>query len=217
VCPQKNDHPTTLALSDEMARSGKDPTKKGALRIIGGQWRGRKLGFTPAEGLRPTPDRVRETLFNWLAPVINGARCLDLFTGSGALGLEALSRGALSCDFVDTSSKALRQIEHHLQTLQASTGACCHAMPALTFLKNAQGPYDIVFIDPPFSKGLIAPACSQLDALGLVAAQGLVYIETAAGDPAPTVPEQWRLHRDRVAGEVAYRLFEHYTHPAQVN
>ena len=87
-----------------MARTGKPTVKPSTLRIIGGQWRGRRLTFTPAEGLRPTTDRVRETLFNWLAPAIHGARCLDLFAGSGALGLEALSRGAASCDFVDTSS-----------------------------------------------------------------------------------------------------------------
>jgi 16S rRNA (guanine966-N2)-methyltransferase len=191
-----------------MARSGKGPTRQSTLRIIGGQWRGRKLTFTAAEGLRPTPDRVRETLFNWLSPVINGARCLDLFAGSGVLGLEALSRGALCCDFVDTSTAALRQIEHHLQTLQADTAGRCHPMPALTFLQGAQGPYDIVFIDPPFSRGLAVPVCALLDSSGLVAANGLIYVETAAGDPAPTVPAQWRLHRDKVAGTVAYRLFE---------
>jgi 16S rRNA (guanine966-N2)-methyltransferase len=200
-----------------MARSGKGPTKNGTLRIIGGQWRGRKLSFSPVEGLRPTPDRVRETLFNWLTPVINGARCLDLFTGSGALGLEALSRGALSCDFVDTSTAALGQIEHHLQTLHAATGARCHAMPAMTFLENAREPYDVVFVDPPFNRGLVVPVCSQLDILSLVVAQGLVYIETSAADPAPTMPGQWRLHRDKVAGEVAYRLFEHCGDSAQAN
>lgn len=215
--PAKNDYPTTLAQSDEMARPGKGPTKKSTLRIIGGQWRGRKLSFTPAEGLRPTPDRVRETLFNWLAPVINGSRCLDLFAGSGALGLEALSRGAQSCDFVDTSTAALRQIEQHLQTLQAGTGGHCHAMPALTFLKNAQGPYDIVFVDPPFRKGLAAPVCAQLDRQGLVIADGLIYLETAAEDPAAIVPGHWRLHRDKVAGEVAYRLFEHRAESALPN
>ena len=90
------------------------------LRIIGGQWRGRKLTFTPAEGLRPTTDRVRETLFNWLAPFIFGARCADLFAGSGALGLEALSRGAAHCDFVDSAKAAGRQIAGHLETLGAS-------------------------------------------------------------------------------------------------
>tara|TARA_R110001599_G_scaffold353459_1_gene592656 strand:- start:368333 stop:368935 length:603 start_codon:yes stop_codon:yes gene_type:complete len=192
-----------------MARSGSSPTKQSTVRIIGGQWRGRKLSFTPAKGLRPTPDRVRETLFNWLAPVINGARCLDLFAGSGSLGLEALSRGALSCDFVDTSTTALGQIERHLQTLQATTESRCHAMTALAFLNTAQGPYDIVFADPPFNAGLIAPLLAPLDSPGLVATDGLIYLEAAAADPPPTVPVQWQLRRDKVAGEVAYRLFEH--------
>ena len=192
-----------------MARSGKSPAKQSTLRIIGGHWRGRKLNFTPAEGLRPTPDRVRETLFNWLAPSINGARCLDLFAGSGALGLEALSRGALSCDFVDTSAAALRQIAHHLQTVQAGESAHCHSLPALAFLDRAREPYDIVFADPPFGKGLIEPACALMGSAGLIAAGGLIYIETAAAEAPPTVPAPWRLHRDKVAGEVAYRLFEH--------
>lgn len=192
-----------------MARSGSNPTKQSTVRIIGGQWRGRKLSFTPTKGLRPTPDRVRETLFNWLAPVINGARCLDLFAGSGALGLEALSRGALSCDFVDTSTTALGQIERHLQTLQATTGSRCHAMTALTFLNTAKGPYDIVFADPPFHADLIAPLLAPLDSPGLVATDGLIYLEAAAADPPPAVPVQWQLRRDKVAGEVAYRLFEH--------
>ena len=98
-----------------MARSGKDAGKRGQLRIIGGQWRGRRLSFTPEEGLRPTTDRVRETLFNWLAPYLHGARCADLFAGSGALGLEALSRGAGYCDFVDASPSVIAQISAHLE------------------------------------------------------------------------------------------------------
>jgi 16S rRNA (guanine966-N2)-methyltransferase len=190
-----------------MARSGKRPVKQSTLRIIGGQWRGRKLAFTPAEGLRPTADRVRETLFNWLAPSIRGARCLDLFAGSGALGLEALSRGAAWCDFVDTSATAIRQIEHHLQTLQAGAQARCHARPALAFLQESPGSHDIVFIDPPFGKHLVDPACEQLASSNRVAAGGFIYIETAVRDPAPRVPADWLLHREKAAGEVAYRLF----------
>ena len=191
-----------------MARSGKSPAKQSSLRIIGGQWRGRKLAFTPADGLRPTPDRVRETLFNWLAPSIRGARCLDLFAGSGALGLEALSRGAQACDFVDTSAAAVRQIELHLQTLQAGARARCHLGTALTFLQGDTGPRDIIFIDPPFGKNLVDPICAQLAGSNGVGAGGFIYIETAARDPAPKVPPNWRLHREKEAGEVAYRLFE---------
>ncbi len=191
-----------------MARTGKPTVKPSTLRIIGGQWRGRRLTFTPAEGLRPTTDRVRETLFNWLAPAIHGARCLDLFAGSGALGLEALSRGAASCDFVDTSSTALRQIEQHLRLLQAQAQGHCHPVAASTFLQGASSSYEIVFIDPPFGRALVDPVCARLAAAALVADGGLVYVETAVRDPVPTVPDNWRLHREKVAGEVSYRLFE---------
>ena len=131
-----------------MARGGKGGGHS-QLRIIGGQWRGRKLAFTPEDGLRPTADRVRETLFNWLAADIHGARCLDLFAGSGALGLEALSRGAAHCDFVDHSSRACRQIETHLALLEAADRGHCHPVGAEPFLRGAQQAYDIVFLDPP--------------------------------------------------------------------
>ena len=191
-----------------MARTGKSAVKRSTLRIIGGQWRGRKLAFTPAEGLRPTTDRVRETLFNWLAPLVHDARCLDLFAGSGALGLEALSRGARYCDFVDTSSAALLQIEHHLRTLQADQLARCHPMPASVFLQAAHEPYDIVFLDPPFGKNLLDPVCAALDSGQMVANGGLIYLETALRDPAPALPSTWRGHREKVAGEVCYRLLE---------
>ena len=190
-----------------MARSGKRAAKPSTLRIIGGQWRGRKLSFLPAEGLRPTTDRVRETLFNWLAPDIYQARCLDLFAGSGALGLEALSRGAASCDFVDTSAAALRQIAAHLETLGAGSLGSCHQTPALSFLQGALEPYDILFIDPPFGQFLVNPSCEQLANPGPVAPGGLVYIETAATEDPPRTPTNWSLHRDKVAGGVAYRLY----------
>lgn len=190
-----------------MTRTNKERASKSTLRIIGGQWRGRKLSFTPAEGLRPTPDRVRETLFNWLAPSIQGARCLDLFAGSGALGLEALSRGAASCDFVDTSTAVLREIGHHLQTLHCPVPAHCHATPALAFLHSARGKYDIVFLDPPFGKGLLDPVCAQLAAADLVAKDGLIYVETALRAADINPQPSWRLHREKVAGEVRYRLF----------
>jgi 16S rRNA (guanine966-N2)-methyltransferase len=200
---RKNPYPNTLAQSDEMARSVKQST----LRIIGGQWRGRKLTFSPAEGLRPTTDRIRETLFNWLTPAVHGAHCLDLFAGSGALGLEALSRGAASCDFVDTSPAALRQIERHLQTLRPTSHAQCHPAPALSFLRSSRRCYDIVFVDPPFGKNMVDPVCAQLASPGLLCAGSFVYVETAVRDPRPGVPENWQLHREKIAGDVAYRLF----------
>ena len=188
-----------------MARSAKGAAKQSRLRIIGGQWRGRKLTFRPEEGLRPTPDRVRETLFNWLAPHIRGARCLDLFAGSGALGLEALSRGARCCDFVDTSAAALAQIGLHLKTLEAERAGSCIPGPARQFLQNASAVYDIVFIDPPFGKAMVDPSCALLAEHRLLSAGALIYIETGATEAEPRPPAVWQLHREKVAGDVSHR------------
>ena len=163
--------------------------------------------FAPVQGLRPTPDRVRETLFNWLAPFVHGARCVDLFAGSGALGLEALSRGAAYCDFVDSSERALRQIEAHLAMLDARDQGQCHPMSALQFLHSAETGYDIVFIDPPFDSDLLAPACALLAGRQLLNEGALVYTESAAGDGAPLVPPDWNLRREKRAGGVGFRLF----------
>ena len=181
--------------------------KQQQVRIIGGQWRGRKLTFPSADGLRPTGDRIRETLFNWLAPYIQGARCADLFAGSGALGLEALSRGAAHCDFVDTAGAALAQIKQHLQTLGAQDKGSCHAVTAQQFLQKVVAPYDIVFIDPPFKLQLVEPVCASLAHPGLLRDAALIYVETASTDPLPNVSSQWALHREKVASGVTYRLF----------
>lgn len=181
--------------------------KAGQLRIVGGQWRGRRLSFRAEEGLRPTTDRVRETLFNWLQPVIHGARCADLFAGSGALGLEALSRGATHCDFIDSSAVALQQIEAHLEALGASHSARCHRRSAEAFLRQARDPYDIVFVDPPFGRGLSQASCTLLEERGLLTPEARVYVETGADESPPRVPAAWTLHRDKRAGGVAYRLF----------
>ena len=190
-----------------MTSAGKDTGKPHQVRIIGGQWRGRKLAFTPADGLRPTGDRIRETLFNWLAPAIEGARCVDLFTGSGALGLEALSRGAAHCDFVDRSKATLAQVSTHLHTLVALDRSRCHAASAQQFLKLATQPYNIVFIDPPFTLQLVEPICEALAKQQLLSNNALVYVETGAMEPPPKVPLNWKMHREKVAGGVTYRLF----------
>lgn len=190
-----------------MARTGRPAAERGQLRIIGGRWRGRRLLFSATEGLRPTPDRVRETLFNWLAPVIRGAHCLDLFAGSGALGLEALSRGAAQVDFVDISATVQREIEGHLRSLGASAEGCCHRAAAGQFLQDNRRRYDIVFIDPPFGRGLVEPVCRELDARDTLADDAMVYVESAAGEEAPRAPPRWRLHREKTAGRVSYRLY----------
>ena len=181
--------------------------KQGQVRIIGGQWRGRKLSFTPADGLRPTGDRIRETLFNWLAANIAGARCADLFAGSGALGLEALSRGAGHCDFVDCSSAALAQVSDHLSTLGALEKSACYPVSALQFVQVAVAPYDIVFIDPPFKLQLVEPVCAALSQRRLLGKDALIYVEMGATEPPPRIPPGWNLHREKLAGAVAYRLF----------
>ncbi|MEZ5570561.1 MAG: 16S rRNA (guanine(966)-N(2))-methyltransferase RsmD [Halioglobus sp.] len=181
--------------------------RQSAVRIIGGIWRGRKLAFTPSEGLRPTGDRIRETLFNWLAPELRGARCVDLFTGSGALGLEALSRGAVHCDFVDSASRVISTVQQHLKTLDAQDRGLCHQCTAQQFLENAPTPYDIVFIDPPFKLQLVEPVLNTLVQRSLLLNDALVYIETAASESLPAMPSNWSKHREKSSGGVSYRLF----------
>jgi len=177
------------------------------VRIIGGRWRGRKLTFDPVAGLRPTGDRIRETLFNWLAADVQGARCLDLFAGTGALGLEALSRGAAHCDFVDLSPAAIDGVARHLEMLGASSLGDCHASTAQYFLETAAPAFDIVFIDPPFKLELAGEICAVLAGKNLVRDRGVVYVESDANSPAPEPPAGWHLYRDKIAGGVAYRLF----------
>ena len=178
------------------------------LRIIGGQWRGRKLSFPSRPGLRPTGDRVRETLFNWLSPRLSGARCLDLFAGSGALGIEALSRGAAHCDFIDTDSATLRAIEQHLLTLDARdrAGVICGA--ATDQLNLANTPWDIVFVDPPFDCGLGYPVLSQLLEKRCLHSESLVYFETRRSQPEAVPEAAYEVLRDKTAGDVRYRLFK---------
>ncbi len=190
-----------------MSGSGSHRGTQSQVRIIGGQWRGRKLTFTPTDGLRPTGDRIRETLFNWLATRIAGARCADLFAGSGALGLEALSRGAAHCDFVDCSSPALAQVSDHLKLLDAYGKGACHPVSALQFLQVASAPYDIVFVDPPFKLDLVESMCAALSQKQLLRENALVYVEMGATQPPPNIPSEWSLHREKHAGRVTYRLF----------
>lgn len=180
----------------------------GQLRIIGGRWRGRKLRFPAVPGLRPTPDRVRETLFNWLAPRIHGARCLDLFAGSGALGLEALSRGAGRVCFVDNNNAALRAIRQHLATLDGADAECV-AADAPTFLAggNTGEPWDIAFLDPPFDAGLLEPAARGLEDGGWLADGALIYLEAGVREAPPVLPGNWQLHREKSAGDVRFSLF----------
>jgi 16S rRNA (guanine966-N2)-methyltransferase len=175
------------------------------LRIIGGEWRGRKLRFPDVEGLRPTTDRVRETLFNWLQPVIHGARCLDLFAGSGALGLEALSRGAANVCFVDSDRRAVQSLKDNLALLQDQAGTVVQA-DALTYLKAGPQPFDIVFLDPPFRKELLQPCLELLYSEGWLADNARLYIEVEQELGEPELPPGWEWQRSKKAGQVVYGL-----------
>ncbi|MGM0562994.1 MAG: 16S rRNA (guanine(966)-N(2))-methyltransferase RsmD [Pseudomonadota bacterium] len=176
----------------------------GQVRIIAGHWRGRRLPVADAPGLRPSGDAVRETLFNWLAPHFPGARCLDLFAGSGALGFEAASRGARRVDLVERDREVARQLQHNAGSLAANTVEV-HCAPALDWLVRSGGRYDIVFVDPPFSD-------DGLDALVKVLAErhlnpgGELYIERPVEKGLPALPAPWSYRRDKRRGQVTFGL-----------
>jgi 16S rRNA (guanine966-N2)-methyltransferase len=175
------------------------------LRIIAGRWRGRRFGVPEAPGLRPTGDRVRETLFNWLAPLLPGARCLDLFAGSGALGLEALSRGAAHCDFVEREPAVAGALDAVLRELEAGNGRV-HCSDARSFLADAADRYDIVFLDPPFSASLLDSCCEQLQQSGRLAGGARIYLECPETH-SPEVPVSWECLREKTTGNVRYALY----------
>lgn len=177
------------------------------LRIIGGQWRGRKLSFPEITGLRPTPDRVRETLFNWLVPVIAGARCLDLFAGSGALGLEALSRGAAQVVMVDNHQAVINQLKANLELLRTTAAEVVKA-EAGQYLKNPVTSFDIVFLDPPYQAGLLPECIELLEQGGWLSAHAWIYLETSSQAGLPALPPTWTVYRSKTAGEVGYHLVQ---------
>jgi 16S rRNA (guanine966-N2)-methyltransferase len=177
------------------------------LRIIGGSWRGRKLRFPASAAIRPTPDRVRETLFNWLGSATPGAQCLDLFAGSGALGLEALSRGAAHVTFVEQDAAAARELRTRLAQWQAQDARVERA-DAERYLAGAARPFDIVFLDPPFASQLLRRAAALLEARWL-RRDALIYVECAARAGLPPLPQSWQPLRAKRAGEVGYHLFAH--------
>ena len=167
-------------------RTNKPPNQ---LRIIAGCWRGRKLTFAPVPGLRPTPDRVRETLFNWLSPVIAGTRCLDLYAGSGALGLEAASRGAAEVVLVDSSASVAGTLRQELQRLDAGQVRVLQA-DASAYLRGSAQPCDIVFLDPPFREGRLDGIIRQLEEGGWLSPDAWVYLEVER-QQALDLPANW--------------------------
>ena len=184
------------------------PAKRNQIRLIAGQWRGRRLDFPPAPGLRPTPDRVRETLFNWLAPDLPGARCLDLFAGSGALGLEARSRGAREVALVDRNPQVIAHLRAELTRI-GMDGVSCHLAAAQDWLAGNDRPFDIAFVDPPFADGLWDAVLAALDRTGTVRPGGKVYVEMPRGRDS-ILPAGWSVWREGWAGEIHYRLLQRH-------
>ncbi|MBA6225595.1 MULTISPECIES: 16S rRNA (guanine(966)-N(2))-methyltransferase RsmD [unclassified Colwellia] len=179
---------------------------KGHIRIIAGQHRGRKLPVLMADGLRPTTDRVKETVFNWLMPYIQDANCLDCFAGSGGLGFEAISRGASSAILVELNKSAAQQLNDNKALLKASNIRVIQ-QNALNFLHSNQQAYSLVFIDPPFRKGLAQKAAELLVEKGLTD-EALIYVEMEADDNLQIMPSHWQLLKEKVAGQVIYRLYQ---------
>jgi len=181
------------------------------LRIIGGRHRGRRLRFPPLESIRPTPDRVRETLFNWLQGHLDGSRCLDLFAGSGVLGLEALSRGAARVCLVESDRQAAKAIGAVLTEWQESSGTVVQR-DAIEFLREPSaspwgGPFDVVFLDPPFAAGLLGRSAEWLERADWLAPMAWIYLENRAREPLPALPLNWRPLKSGRAGEVEYHLW----------
>ena len=194
-------------ISGQMPRTVGKKTAQHApnrLRIIGGRWRGSRIVFPALAAIRPSPDRVRETLFNWLQQPIVGARCLDLFAGSGALGLEALSRGAAHVTFVDREPQVGRHLSQTLERL-GSRDAAVVVEDAQRFLLRPAQPFDIVFLDPPFDSSMLEAIADRLQQ-GWLAPGAYVYVECPADRSLATLPGRWSVQRTKRAGQVGYHL-----------
>lgn len=192
-------------------------SRRNELRIIAGRWRGRRIRFPAGTTIRPTPDRVRETLFNWLAPHIREAHVADLFAGSGALGLEALSRGAASALFIERDARCVDALRAHCEEFGAAgheivrgdAVACVRTPRAAT-----RAPLDIVFLDPPFDADLWSTTSAALESGNWLAPEAFIYLETPSAKALPSLPATWRTWREGKAGEVGYHLLRRSTSPA---
>lgn len=182
-----------------------------SVKIIGGEWRGRKLAVVDKPGLRPTANRIRETLFNWLAWQLPGARCLDLFAGSGILGIEAVSRGAASALLVEKDSAVVKKIKEQIHVLQ-TTQITVYQADALYFLKQFQfTAFDIVFLDPPYYQGLLAPICELLEQKNWLNPHALIYVEFEKSFSFSPLPA-WQIIRQQTASTVNYCLLQQKEH-----
>ncbi len=182
-------------------------SNKNKLRIIAGEWRSRQLFFEDVPGLRPTPARVRETVFNWLQTDVIASRCLDLYAGSGALGFEAASRGAKSVAMVESNAQACRLINENKAKLSAEQIKIIQ-IDVFKFLAGDASSFDLVFLDPPFAKGMVQQTCQWLEDKGWLAPQAKVYVEVESQLVLDEMPENWQCLKNKTAGEVGYYLFE---------
>ena len=182
----------------------RDRSDKSKVRIIAGQWKGRRLRIV-ADGIRPTPDRVRETVFNWLAPVIEGRRGLDLFAGTGALGIEALSRGAAQMVFVERDRAAAQGLRETIRELGCSAVQVLNT-DAGEYLQTGPGAFDLVFLDPPFDGLSLENLCTLLGSRGWLTPGAFVYLETGHRQGLPSLPDSWELLQQKSAGQVVYAL-----------
>lgn len=179
----------------------------GQIRIIGGRWRSRIIDIANESALRPTPNRVRETVFNWLSPWLSGSTCLDLSAGTGILCFEALSRSAAAVVMVDNSIEAIKMINRNIEKLAADSATVVH-QDAIAFLQGEPKEYDIIFLDPPFRSDLISQCASLIDQKGWLKMNGLVYIEAPSTMITLPVPDQWQLLKSKQAGQVGYHLLQ---------
>ena len=179
---------------------------RNSVRIIAGIWRGRRVHFPDMPALRPTPDRVRETLFNWLQHSVADSRCLDLFAGSGALGLEALSRGARDVVFVEQFPAAARLLQEQLLRFGAAAKGRVMELGAARYLRTPAVAFDIAFLDPPFGQDALAEYLPMLDEGNWIRPGGLVYLENERAAGEPKLPASWEMLKSKSAGEVGYHL-----------
>ncbi|MGI2091071.1 16S rRNA (guanine(966)-N(2))-methyltransferase RsmD [Shewanella oncorhynchi] len=192
-------------------QTAKNKPGSGQVRIIAGQWRSRRLPIQDLEGLRPTTDRVRETLFNWLANDLVNARVLDCFGGSGALALEALSRYASFAQIIELQRGAALQLKENLQTLKCDKAEVLNADTLVVLQRGCEQGFDVVFIDPPFRKGLAEKTIQLLDSQGWLNDGALIYVEIESELPQLAIPSRWHALKEKNAGQVSYRLYQYHS------
>ena len=181
---------------------------RGKIRIISGEWKRRKLSFSSSPDLRPSTDAVRETLFNWLAPGIKGAICLDLFAGSGALGFESVSRGADRVDMVETHLAAYRDLIKNNTLLGGGDSVKIYRRDAIRFLQSVKAKYDMVFLDPPFKKNILELVFTLLVEKDILKSQALIYVETGSDKLLSPFPPGWNIIRQSSVGKVNFLLIQ---------